>query len=81
MASFAFQLALKKIGKTIRAYKTGENSRVGLIADPIFKAAFVNAKERIWAMEYRYVEDIDQNRQALLENVLRCRSRDAVQRL
>jgi len=35
--------------------------------DPIFAAAFQAAKKRIREMEYRYVEEIDQNRQALLE--------------
>jgi hypothetical protein len=35
--------------------------------DPAFAAAFIAAKKRIRAMEYRYVEEKDQNRQALLE--------------
>jgi hypothetical protein len=35
--------------------------------DPTFAAAFSAAKERIRAMQYRYVEEVDQNRQALLE--------------
>lgn len=35
--------------------------------DPLFAAAFIAAKGRIRAMEYRYVEEADQNRQALLE--------------
>ena len=35
--------------------------------DPTFAAAFQAAKERIRGMEYRYVEETDQNRQALLE--------------
>ena len=33
----------------------------------VFAAAFMAAKERIRKMEYRYVEEADQNRQALLE--------------
>jgi len=32
--------------------------------DPAFAAAFTAAKQRIRAMEYRYVEEADQNRQA-----------------
>jgi len=32
-----------------------------------FAEAFKSAKERIRTMEYRYVEERDQNRQALLE--------------
>jgi hypothetical protein len=35
--------------------------------DPSFAAAFGAAKERIRQMEYRYVEETDQNRQALFE--------------
>jgi hypothetical protein len=35
--------------------------------DPVFAQAFVSAKERIRKMEYRYVEEADQNSQALLE--------------
>jgi hypothetical protein len=35
--------------------------------DPAFAAAFIDAKERIRAMGYRYVEETDQTRQALLE--------------
>jgi len=35
--------------------------------DVVFAGAFIAAKERIRAMEYRYVEEADQNRQALLE--------------
>ena len=35
--------------------------------NPVFAAAFAAAKERIRRMEYRYVEEDDQTRQALLE--------------
>jgi hypothetical protein len=35
--------------------------------DPTFAAAFSDAKQRIRAMDYRFVEEGDQNRQALLE--------------
>jgi hypothetical protein len=35
--------------------------------DPVFAAAFAAARERIRGLEYRYVEEADQNRQALLE--------------
>lgn len=34
---------------------------------PDFVAAFAAAKTRIRGMQYRYVEETDQNRQALLE--------------
>jgi hypothetical protein len=65
--AFAFQLAREKTGRTIASYKTGEGSRAGLMLDPTFAAAFSDAKQRIRAMDYRFVEEGDQNRQALLE--------------
>lgn len=66
-AAFAFQLAREATGKTVASYRTGEASREGLMLDVVFAGAFIAAKERIRAMEYRYVEEADQNRQALLE--------------
>jgi hypothetical protein len=66
-AAFAFQLAREATGRTAVAYRAGEGSRAGLMLDPVFAAAFAAAKERIRAMDYRYVEEADQNRQALLE--------------
>jgi hypothetical protein len=67
MASFAFQLAREATGNLKATYRTGTGSRQGLMLDPESKAAFTGAKERIRNMEYRYVEETDQNRQALLE--------------
>jgi hypothetical protein len=66
-AAFAFQLAREATGRTAVAYRAGEGSRAGLMLDPVFAKAFAAAKERIRRMEYRYVEEADQNRQALLE--------------
>ena len=66
-AAFAFQLAREKTGRTKAWYKAGADSRAGLMEDPAFAAAFKEAKARIRAMDYRYVEEADQNRQALLE--------------
>jgi len=66
-AAFAFQLARKATGRTEATYKAGDGSRDALMLDPVFVTAFQAAKERIRAMEYRYVEETDQNRQALLE--------------
>jgi len=66
-AAFAFQLARETTGRTVASYRSGEDSREGLMLDPVFAAAFSAAKERIRQMEYRYVEEVDQNRQALLE--------------
>jgi hypothetical protein len=66
-AAFAFQLARKATGRTLAAYRAGEGSRAGLMLDPKFAAAFTAAKAKIRNMDYRYVEEVDQNRQALLE--------------
>jgi len=66
-APFAFLLAREATGRTRASYRTGADSRAGLMLDPVFAAAFAAAKERIRAMEFRYVEETDQNRQALLE--------------
>jgi hypothetical protein len=66
-AAFAFQLAREATGRTEATYRAGEGSRAGLMGNPAFAAAFTTAKERIRRMEYRYVEEADQNQQALLE--------------
>ncbi len=66
-AAFAFLLAREVTGKTEASYRSDEDSRAGLMRNPTFAAAFSSAKERIREMEYRYVEEADQNRQALLE--------------
>ena len=66
-AAFAFQLAREVTGRIKASYRPGAESRKGLMADPIFATAFESAKARIRTMEYRYVEECDQNKQALLE--------------
>lgn len=66
-AAFAFQLARRATGNTVAAYRRGSRSRTGLMLDQNFVAEFGRAKARIRAMEYRCVEEQDQNRQALLE--------------
>jgi hypothetical protein len=66
-AAFAFQLAREKTGRTKVAYKAGEDHRKGLMLNPDFAAAIQEAKARIRAMEYRYVEETAPIRQALLE--------------
>jgi hypothetical protein len=65
-AAFAFQLAREKTGNKEAAYRT-EGGRDWLMDQPDFLAAFEEAKAGIRAMEYRYVEETDQNCQALLE--------------
>ncbi len=66
-AAFAFRLAREATGRTKASYRPGAESRAGLILEEAFKGSFDAAKERIRRMEYRYVEEADQNRQALLE--------------
>jgi hypothetical protein len=66
-AAFAFQLAREMTGRTKASYRAGDDSRDGLMKNSAFAAAFVSAKERIRAMDYRYMVESDQNRQALLE--------------
>lgn len=66
-ASFAYKLAREFLGIEGAAYKKGEWSRVGLAAKPAFMNAFGAAKARIRRMQYRFVEEPDQTRQALLE--------------
>jgi hypothetical protein len=63
---FAFKLAREATGKTEAAY-SGDDRRALLAIEPTFKCAFVEAKARIRNMDYRYIEERDQKRQALLE--------------
>jgi hypothetical protein len=65
-AAFAFRLARIATGHTEATYAQ-EGGRSWLIALPKFLEAFVAAKEFIRGLEYRYVEETDQNKQALLE--------------
>ncbi len=52
---------------TTAAYRAGDGSRAGLIEQPVFRDAFIAAKERIRQMDYRFVAEPDQICQALLE--------------
>lgn len=65
-AVFAFRLARESTGRTEASY-TAEGSRASLSTDPEFARAFLSAKRRVRAMDLRYVEEVDQLRQALLE--------------
>ncbi|WP_306002460.1 MULTISPECIES: hypothetical protein [Brevundimonas] len=67
IAAFAFRLAREATGKLKATYRAGEGSRAALAADPDFKLAFLEAKARVRAMEFRYVEERDPVRQAVLE--------------
>ncbi len=66
VASFAFLIARRDTGNHQATY-TAAASRDALVADPVFAAAFLEAKRRISRMSVRYVEETDQLRQALLE--------------
>jgi GIY-YIG catalytic domain len=66
-AVFAFKIAREVTGKTTRSYSRGPENRRGLISDPDFSLAFTEGKARVRRMEYRFVEEPDQTRQALLE--------------
>lgn len=65
-AVFAFRIAREDTGLTRASYKP-EGSRANLCEQPIFGAAFVEAKRRVAVMDIRYVEEIDPIKQALLE--------------
>ncbi|KKK77450.1 hypothetical protein LCGC14_2853490 [marine sediment metagenome] len=66
VAAFAFLLARDATGRIEASYKP-EGSRSDLMLDPVFSAAFTDAKERIRQMDVRYVEETHPLRQALLE--------------
>jgi hypothetical protein len=66
-AAFAFLIAREATGRLAASYKKGDDSRDGLMTDAAFVAAFAAAKKRMRDMDYRYVEEQDQVRQALLE--------------
>ena len=66
-ASFAFMLARDKTGKNEAISKSRPKTRKELMEDEIFEKAFNKARQQIREMEFRYVEESDSIRQALLE--------------
>lgn len=64
-ASFAWKLMAEAIGHKA-TYRKGQG-RADLILRPDYAKAFSEAKARIRNMDYRFVEENDQMRQALLE--------------
>jgi hypothetical protein len=66
-AAFAFKLAREATGFLKATYKKGEGSRKHLALDAAFNNAFIEAKHRIQAMEYRWVEETEPTCQCLLE--------------
>src|SRR5262249_17388676 len=66
-AVFAFKLAREATGNITAVYGTGPGNRALLVNEPTFLAAFTEGKARVRRMSYRFVEEQDQTRQALLE--------------
>ena len=64
-ASFAWKLMAEVVGHKA-TYRKGEG-RADKILLPDYSDAFTAAKARIRVMDYRFVEETDQMRQALLE--------------
>lgn len=64
-ATFAFLLARESTGA--RASYQPKGSRAELLQQPRFARAFQRARERVRAMDVRFVEEVDPTRQALLE--------------
>lgn len=62
-APFAFKLARHATDNLLK----GGPTRRALEADPVFAAAFADARERVTKMQFRWVEEADPNRQCLLE--------------
>ena len=62
-APFAFKLARHATDNI----KKGGFTRKQLMDDATFSAAFHDAKDRVAKMEFRWVKEIDPNRQCLLE--------------
>jgi len=65
-ASFAYKLAREALGAAPPSYRR-EDGRRALAATTEFQVVFQSAKARIRQMSYRFVEESDQTRQALLE--------------
>jgi predicted GIY-YIG superfamily endonuclease len=66
-AAFAFKLAREITDQRTASYVAGKGDRKTLMQDEAFNKAFKEAKERIRKMDYRFVEEEDQVKQALLE--------------
>ena len=64
-ASFAWKLMAEVVGHKA-TYRRGEG-RADMIMRPEYSVAFTAAKARIRGMDFRFVEENDQMRQALLE--------------
>lgn len=66
-ASFAFRLAKEARGITGVSYKSDAYNRQGLSEQFAFQKQFTEEKKRVRLMEFRFVEETDPTRQAILE--------------
>lgn len=66
-ASFAYKLAREALSISRASYADDAGSRSRLAATEPFASLFAAAKAKIRSMEYRFVPEDDQVRQALLE--------------
>lgn len=66
-APFAFKLAREMTGQMMASYASDQGSRAALLKEPQFFKAFEQAKSRVRAMDFRFVEETDQTKQTLLE--------------
>lgn len=66
MAAFAFRLAREATGQLRPTYRS-QGSRIALMSEGAFQAAFAEAKARIREMQVRFVEEPDPVRQTILE--------------
>jgi len=64
--SFAFRIARETTGMTQATYRP-DGSRANLQDDPRFRAAFLDAIERVKAMDFQFVVESDPVSQCLLE--------------
>jgi hypothetical protein len=65
-ATFAFRMARTETG-LLRAAYTTSGSRGHMAKDQVFGPVFVASKQRVRALDLRFVEETDPTRQALLE--------------
>lgn len=65
-ASFAYKLAREKLNLGAASY-SATGSRAAIATSEAFTSVFEAAKARIRSMEYRFIDEPDQARQALFE--------------
>ena len=66
-ASFALKLAAETCKMPPPSYREGDGQKDRLANNPEYAAAFIEAKARVKAMDYRFVQEDHQTKQTLLE--------------